>query len=100
MSDLENGGASEEPKVDLQELLNKSNDIIAENEKRLADLEIEKQSLLEELTGLKENLEKTTAELAETKKLNFTLGRTLGIGQKSVEEMTQDSYKEAFANIR
>ena len=49
MSELENGGGPDEPKVDLQELLNKSNDIIAENEKKLADLEIEKQSLLEEL---------------------------------------------------
>lgn len=55
----------------------------AENIKKLEDLTAERDSLAEELTSNKENMQQLQSELGETKKLNFTLARSLDVGQKN-----------------
>lgn len=89
-----------------EELKNAKNEIdvfsksIEEHETKVKDLEIERDSLTEELNELKEKFAKQELELQETKKLNFKLGRTIGADTKSVEQVTQETYSEMFKNIR
>lgn len=64
------------------------------------DLIAERDSLLEELNELKETHAKITDELAETKKLNYRLGRTIGADTKTAEQVQNEAYSEAFKDIR
>ena len=76
---------TKEVKMDeLQELKDQIAEIVKQNE----DLIAERDSLLEENQKLKETEAATRQELADTKKLNFTLGRRLSVEpSESVEEM-------------
>lgn len=65
----------------------------------VSDLIAERDSLLEELEKKKAEMELLQAELQETKKLNFTLGRTIGTG-KSAEENATDALRDMFKQIR
>lgn len=79
-------------------------DLLTKSEESLkagnGDLIAERDSLVEELNELKETHAKITDELAETKKLNYRLGRTIGADTKTVEEITTDAYIEAFKGVR
>lgn len=79
------------------ELLTKSEESLKTGN---TDLIAERDSLLEELNELKETHAKITDELAETKKLNYRLGRTIGADTKTIEEITTDAYTEAFKAVR
>lgn len=83
----------------LQNLLDEAETAREEADKTLADLTAERDSLSEELEGLKAQLAKQGEELAETKKLNYTLGRTIGSG-KTLTETADESIKSLFAEIR
>lgn len=65
----------------------------------ISDLIAERDSLLEELEKKKAEMELLQAELQETKKLNFTLGRTIGTG-KSAEENATEALSKMFKQIR
>lgn len=51
----------------------------AEKDSELHDLELERDSLREELTGKDETIGKLSNELDETKKLNFKLARKIDV---------------------
>lgn len=59
----------------IEELRTALTDEMSANTDRLNDKDLEIQSLREELSALKEVSQKRERELAETKKLNFTLAR-------------------------
>lgn len=79
-------------------------DLLTKSEESLkagnSDLIAERDSLLEELNELKETHAKITDELAETKKLNYRLGRTIGTDTKTAAELQNEAYSEAFKAIR
>lgn len=79
-------------------------DLLTKSEESLkagnGDLIAERDSLLEELNELKETHSKITDELAETKKLNYRLGRTIGTDTKTAVELQNEAYSEAFKAIR
>lgn len=79
------------------ELLTKSEESLKAGN---GDLIAERDSLLEELNELKETHAKITDELAETKKLNYRLGRTIGTDTKTAAELQNEAYSEAFKAIR
>lgn len=83
----------------LKALIAEADTLKAETDKTLSDLTAERDSLQEELNALKEKHEKQSEELAETKKLNFTLGRTIGSG-KTVTENADESLQELFKELR
>lgn len=60
------------------------------------ELTAERDSLREELTQLQESSASMKSELAETKKLNYTLGRRLDVGGKkeSAEDVLAAMLKE------
>lgn len=63
--------------------------------RRVADLEAERDSLKEENTQLTAKVAEEAAELAETKKLNFTLARQVDrTPRKGVEEVINDLFNE------
>lgn len=65
-----------------------------------SDLTAERDSLKEELDALKDAHTKIVEELQETKKLNYTLARTIGASSKTQEQINEEAYKDAFAHIR
>ena len=66
---------------------------LEEQTRRVADLEAERDSLKEENTQLTARIAKEAAELAETKKLNFTLARQVDrTPRKGVEEVINDLF--------
>lgn len=70
-------------------------------EKANMDVTAERDSLLEELNALKEKHEKLEAELTDTKKLNFQLGRTIGnTDYKTEQQLTEETYQQALAMVR
>lgn len=70
-------------------------------EKANRDVTAERDSLLEELNALKERNEKLEAELSDTKKLNFQLGRTIGNADYKTEaQLTEETYQQALAMVR
>ena len=83
----------------LKSLIAEADTLKAETDKTLSDLTAERDSLMEELNTLREKHEKQSEELAETKKLNFTLGRTIGSG-KTVTENAEESLQELFKELR
>lgn len=83
----------------LKALIAEADTVKSETDKSLSDLTAERDSLQEELNALKEKHEKQELELAETKKLNFTLGRTIGSG-KTVTENADESLQELFKELR
>ena len=83
----------------LKALIAEADTLKAETDKTLSDLTAERDSLKEELNALREKHEKQSEELAETKKLNFTLGRTIGSG-KTVTENADESLQELFKELR
>ena len=83
----------------LKSLIAEADTLKAETDKTLSDLTAERDSLMEELNTLREKHEKQSEELAETKKLNFTLGRTIGSG-KTVTENADESLQELFKELR
>ena len=83
----------------LKSLIAEADTLKAETDKTLTDLTAERDSLQEELKTLREKHEKQSEELAETKKLNFTLGRTIGSG-KTVTENADESLQELFKELR
>ena len=83
----------------LKSLIAEADTLKAETDKTLSDLTAERDSLMEELNTLREKHEKQSEELAETKKLNFTLGRTIGSG-KTVIENADESLQELFKELR
>lgn len=83
----------------LKSLIAEADTLKAETDKTLSDLTAERDSLMEELNALREKHEKQSEELAETKKLNFTLGRTIGSG-KTVTENADESLQELFKELR
>lgn len=65
-----------------------------EQTRRVADLEAERDSLREENNQLTSRLAEEAAELAETKKLNFTLARQVDrTPRRGVEEVINDLFK-------
>ena len=63
--------------------------------KQISDLTAERDSLKEELTATKEAYDKIQVELQDTKKLNFTLARTIDQGkgpEASPEELMRDMF--------
>ena len=83
----------------LKALIAEADTLKGETDKTLSDLTAERDSLSEELTTLKAQLEKQSEELAETKKLNFTLGRTLG-SAKTLAQNADESLQELFKELR
>ena len=83
----------------LKSLIAEADTLKAETDKTLSDLTAERDSLMEELNTLREKHEKQSEELAETKKLNLTLGRTIGSG-KTVTENADESLQELFKELR
>lgn len=66
---------------------------LEEQTRRIADLEAERDSLKEENTQLTARLSEEAAELAETKKLNFTLARQVDrTPRRGVEEVINDLF--------
>lgn len=61
---------------------------------QISDLEAERDSFKEENENLKSESKKLTEELTKTKKLNFTLARTLDTGSKS--ESAEDILSKMF----
>ena len=67
---------------------------LEEQTRRVADLEAERDSLKEENTQLSAKLAEQTAELVDTKKLNFTLARQVDrTPRRGVEEVINDLFK-------
>lgn len=67
---------------------------LEEQTQQLANLTAERDSLREENASLSADMEKQAAELAETKKLNFTLARQVDRGPKTgVEEVINSLFK-------
>lgn len=67
----------------------------AKSVEQISDLTAERDSLKEELTKTKEAFEKMQTELQDTKKLNFTLARTIDQGkgsEASPEELMRDMF--------
>lgn len=83
----------------LQEQLKATVDTAEINTNMIADLTAERDSLKEELDALKKAHETQAQELQDTKKLNFTLGRTIG-AQQTLEETAENAMQEMFKNIR
>lgn len=71
----------------LKELLTKASE-------EIGNLEAERDSFKEENENLKSESKKLTEELSKTKKLNFTLARTLDTGSKS--ESAEDILSKMF----
>ena len=68
---------------------------LEEQTRRVADLEAERDSLREENNQLTARIAEEAAELAETKKLNFTLARQVDrTPRKGVEEVVNDLFNE------
>lgn len=65
----------------------------AELERQNADLAAERDSLQEENTRLLSNSEALSAELQETKKLNFTLARRTSAETRSAEELLNEMFR-------
>ena len=65
----------------------------AELERQNADLATERDSLQEENTRLLSNSEALSAELQETKKLNFTLARRTSAETRSAEELLNEMFR-------
>lgn len=66
-----------------------------ESAKQIADLTAERDSLKEENEQLRSDAQKTAAELADTKKLNFTLARQIDRKPAaSVEEILGEMLKK------
>lgn len=61
---------------------------------QISDLEAERDSFKEENENLNQNVKKLTEELSNTKKLNFTLARTLDTG--SQRESAEDILSKMF----
>lgn len=63
-------------------------------EEQIADLIAERDSLREELESMIKTATATAAELADTKKLNFTLSRQLDTSrpEKTAEELLNDMF--------
>lgn len=63
-------------------------------EEQIADLTAERDSLREELEALRTSAAATAAELADTKKLNFTLSRQLDTSRpaKTAEELLNEMF--------
>lgn len=83
----------------LQEQLKATVENAETNTNMIADLTAERDSLKEELEALKRAHETQSQELQDTKKLNFTLGRTIGV-QQTLEETAENAMQEMFKNIR
>lgn len=67
----------------------------AKSVQQISDLTAERDSLKEELTATKEAFDKLQTELQDTKKLNFTLARTIDQGkgaEASPEELMRDMF--------
>ena len=71
----------------LKELLTKASE-------EIGNLEAERDSFKEENENLKSESKKLTEELSKTKKLNFTLARTLDTGSQS--ESAEDILSKMF----
>ena len=90
-----------EKQITQETTIKSLSDSLEAAEKNVSDLTAERDSLLEELNTLKEKGEKLEAELAETKKLNFQLGRTIGNADyKSEAQLTEETYQQALAMVR
>lgn len=61
-------------------------DSIETNANQVTDLTAERDSLREELTATQEDLTKINTELAETKKVNYTLARQTAVKQEQPPE--------------
>lgn len=67
---------------------------LEEQTQQLANLTAERDSLKEENSKLSEDMKEREKELAETKKLNFTLARQVDRGPKAgVEEVINSLFK-------
>lgn len=71
----------------LKELLTKASE-------EIGNLEAERDSFKEENENLNQNVKNLTEELSKTKKLNFTLARTLDTGSQS--ESAEDILSKMF----
>lgn len=66
--------------------------MIEQQNATIADLEAERNSLLEENAQRKESQKKIEEELRKTKELNFTLSRQVGTQSKSAEEILAEMF--------
>lgn len=78
---------------EMQSVIDSQTQQIADLEHDRSDLEAERDSLRAELDALKESNAKTSAELQETKKLNFTLARQIDTGKsKTLDQMIAEAF--------
>lgn len=66
--------------------------MIENQNKTIADLEAERNSLLQENTERKEKQKQIEEELRKTKELNFTLSRQVGKQEKSAEQILSEMF--------
>lgn len=66
--------------------------MIEQQNATIADLEAERNSLLEENQRRAENQKRIEEELKRTKELNFTLSRQVGKQEKTAEEILADMF--------
>ena len=92
MTEKELQEALEQAQSENAALLKASDDTM----KQLQDLTAERDSLKEELTSNKESLVKIQEELQNTKKLNFTLARSIDQGASGADRQPEDILKEMF----
>ena len=68
---------------------------LADTEKKLSELTIERDSLLSENDKFRKQLDESSMELKKTKEMNYSLARAVNVGQKKSdpEKLIKEMFK-------
>lgn len=79
----------------LETELESAKNQLADTEKKLSELTIERDSLLSENDKFRKQLDESSMELKKTKEMNYSLARAVNVGQKKSdpEKLIKEMFK-------